>query len=191
MSLYLLKKNVFLLLLLITTNTYCQTEKNEENKNSSPIKSLSISTNIATLCLGISYNVSDRNELLLDGSFSHWNFGSKDRPRYWRSWNLSPQIRSYFNEDKSTYLGAQLSLGQYNISSQQGEYIGGGIAFGKQYYVAKNLVIDLGLTLGYLSFKNRASYIYHDNTFYTNRVKDDSNYWGPTSVSIKFSRKIM
>ena len=195
MNVYLLKAYVLSVLLLITTNTYCQIEGGKEDQNSLPKYSLSLSTNLATWLLGIpslgvSYKVSDRNELLLDGSYSHWNFQRQGRPHYWRSWNLSPQVRSYVNADRSTYLGVQFNVGEYNISSQQGKYLGGGVTVGKQYYAGKNLVIDLGLTLGYLRFRDRASYIYQNNVFYRNRVKEDSNYWGPTSVSIKLARKI-
>ncbi|MCA5006259.1 DUF3575 domain-containing protein [Sphingobacterium bovistauri] len=195
MHVYKLKAQVLFVLLLITTHTYCQVEDNEEHQNSLTKNSLSINTNLATWIigipsLGVSYRVSDRNELLLDASYSRWNFERKGRPRYWRSWNFSPQFRSYVNHDRNTYVGAQFSVGQYNISSQVGKYLGGGLIIGKQYQAGKSLLIDLGLTLGYLRFRDRASYTYHNTVFYKNRVKEDSNYWGPTSVSIKLSRKI-
>lgn len=180
--------------LFITMNAYCQYD-NSFQDNYFPSRSLSIRTNIPTWLigipsLGISYKTSERLEFNIDGAFSYWNFQRKGTPHYWRTWNISPQVRTYVNHDRSTYLGTQFSVGQYNISSQQGNYFGGGISVGKQYYAGKKLLIDLGLTLGYLRFTDRKSYTSHDNVFYTNRVTEDSNYWGPTSVSIKLSRKV-
>lgn len=183
---------VFFLSLLVL-NTHAQEVSSEPNSFSA--KSLNLRTNIPTWLmgvpsLGVSYKTSDKVEIIVDGAFSPWKYTRNGYTHYWKVSNISPEVRTYVNKDRSTYLGAQFSIGQYNISSQQGKYLGGGLTVGKQYYAGKNLLIDLGLTLGYLRFSDRASYTYHNNAFYTNRVKEDSNYWGPTSLSIKLSRKI-
>lgn len=190
----MLKIKLLLVGIICAMHSYAQ-EAYQVESNSFPSKSLSISTNVPTWLigipsLGIAYKPSDRSEILVDGSFSHWNFKRDNTPHYWRSWNVSPQVRRYINDDRSTYLGLQYSVGQYNISAQQGKYMGGGISFGKQYYLAKDMLIDLGLTLGYLRFRDRASYTYSNEVFYTNHKKKDSNYWGPTAVSIKLIKKI-
>lgn len=189
----MLKIKILLIGILLGVNSYAQESPKEVN--SFPSKTLSISTNIPTWLLGIpslgiSYKTSDRTEFLVDGSYSHWNFKRKGMPNYWRSWNVSPQVRRYVNADRTAYLGLQYSIGEYNISNQQGKYMGGGVSFGQQYYLAKNMLIDLGLTLGYLRFSDRASYTYSNDVFYINSLKKNSNYWGPTSLTVKLIKKI-
>lgn len=176
--------------------TLCYAQSNSEvEPNSFSSKSLSISTNIPTWVLGIpslgiSYKVSNQFEIKIDGAFSSWEFKRNSIPHHWNFWNISPQVRSYINKDRSTYLGLQYSIGDYNMSRQQGKYEGGGLTIGKQYYAGKRMLIDLGLTFGYLRLSDRESYTYSNNIFYRNRIKGDSNYWGPTALSIRLTRKV-
>lgn len=185
----------FLLIgILLGVESYGQDNESSES-NDLPNKSFFITTNIPTWLigipsLGIAYQKSEKTEILLGGTFPFWNFKKKDEPRYWRSWSISPQFRKYINTHRDAYVGLQYQVGQYNILDNQGKYMGGGISFGKQYYFAKNMLIDLGLTLGYLRFTDRAKYIHNEDVFYIDQLKKDKNYWGPTSISVKLIKKL-
>ncbi|MCI0922089.1 DUF3575 domain-containing protein [Sphingobacterium rhinopitheci] len=186
-------KVTFLMLLCILTSRGQDDSLLQANHFSAG--SISIQTNISTWLLGvpslgISYKPSDRLEVMLDGAFSHWKYTKNGLPYYWRNWNISPQVRTYINADKSTYLGLQYSMGQSILSRQLSKYKGGGITIGKQYYAGKKLLIDLGISFGYLKLTDRFSYTYSNNVYYKNRSKEDLNYWGPTALSIRLSRKV-
>lgn len=188
-------KTYTIFLLLIITSFKCYAQEDQSSINSFSAKSLTLRTNIPTWflavpSLGIAYKISDRVEIATDGAISTWNFKRKSKSNYWKNWNISPQIRTYINTDRSTYLGVQYSVGQYNLSKEQGNYTGGGLSIGKQYYAGKNLLIDLGLTLGYLKLSDREKYIEENNTFYRIERKNDHYYWGPTALSIRLVRKV-
>ncbi len=188
-------KTYILFLLLIITNLKGFAQDQHAYKHSFPAKSLTIRTNIPTWLflvpsLGIAYRLSDRVELAADGALSTWVYKRKEKSNYWRVWNVSPQIRTFINADHSTYMGIKYSLGRYNISREQGNYWSSGISIGKQYYAGKNLLIDLGLTLGFMKFSEREKYIQENNTFYRIENKKDNHYWGPTAVSICLARKV-
>lgn len=181
-------------MVLCALTTYSQ-ENSPVEANHFSSGSLSIQTNIPTWLLGvpslgISYKTSDRFEVLMDGAYSNWKYTREGLPYYWKNWNLSPQIRTYVNADRSTYLGIQYSMGQSILSTQLTKYKGGGISIGKQYYAGKKLLIDLGVTFGYLRLTDRYSYTFSNNVYYRDVTKDNSNYWGPTALSIRLSRKV-
>lgn len=188
------KSYVFFLLLLFAINGSAQ-ERMVSEADYFPAGSLSVRTNLPTWLLavpslGLSYKSADRLEFILDGAYSHWNFKRKGMDNYHHFWNVSPQVRTYINPSHTAYLGLQYSMGEYNMSRQQGRYMGGGLAIGKQYFAGKNLLVDIGLTLGYLQLSKRESYRQENGDFYRTQTKENTNYWGPTSLSIRFSRKI-
>lgn len=188
------KSYVFFLLLFFAIKGYAQESVPAEPDQFSP-GSFSVRSNLPTWLLavpslGLSYKTTDRFEFIVDGAYSHWNFKRKGMANYHNFWNISPQIRTYINHQYSTYIGLQYSMGEYNISRQQGRYVGGGLAIGKQYFAGKNLLIDIGLTLGYLKISKRESYQQENGDFYRIYSKENANYWGPTALSIRFSRKI-
>ncbi|MVZ62194.1 DUF3575 domain-containing protein [Sphingobacterium humi] len=189
-----MQRYCLILLFLFSVLLSLAQEQPTKASNSFPGKSFSLRTNLPTWLLampslGIEYKTSDRTALIVDGVYAHWNFKRKEADRFWHFWNVAPQVRRYVNADCSTYVGLQYSMGRYNLSSQQGEYLGGGFTFGKQYYAGKNLLIDLGLSLGYLKISTRESYRQIDGEFYRNKSKQNRNYYGPTSLSVNLVRK--
>lgn len=163
--------------------------------DSFPKGSLSLRTNIPSLVLlipsiGMEYKTSDQFALILDGGYSHWNFKRNDKDNYWRHWYLQPQIRKYVNPNKDAYIGLQGIIGEYNISTEQGRYTGGGFAFGKQYYAGKKLLIDIGLTLGYMRISHLDKMMQSDGQFYRTDAPKAHDYFGPTSISITLQRKV-
>lgn len=188
------KSYIFFLLMLCAAGGYSQENMLPEADRFSS-GTLSVRSNLPTWLLavpslGLSYKSTDRLEFIVDGAYSHWNFKRKGMDNHHNFWNISPQIRTYINHQSSTYLGLQYSMGEYNMSRQQGRYLGGGLAIGKQYFAGKNLLIDIGLTLGYLQISKRESYQQENGDFYRIYSKENANYWGPTALAIRFSRKI-
>lgn len=184
---------IFLFIIIFSFKCYAQDEQTFSNSFSS--NSLTFRTNIPTWFLavpsiGVAYKISDHLEIATDAAISTWNFKRAGRSNFWRNWNVSPQVRTFINSDRSTYLGIQYSVGQYNISKEQGNYTGGGLTIGKQYYAGKKMLIDLGVTLGYLKLTEREKYIEEDNLFYRIERRSNHYYWGPTALSIRLSRKV-
>ncbi|WP_437920263.1 DUF3575 domain-containing protein [Sphingobacterium sp. LRF_L2] len=140
--------------------------------------------------IGIEYRSRQQFAVLLDGSFAPWNFKRKGNDHYWRLWNVAPEIRYYIGSQRSTYLGLQYNMGEHNFSRQQGRFMGGGISFGKQYVAAGHLLIDIGLTIGYLRFTEQERYEQVGDILYRTKMKTDDHYWGPTNLSIRLSRKL-
>lgn len=145
---------------------------------------------LAVPSLGMAYKPTANLELLVDATYAAWKFKRKGVQRHHNFWNISPQVRTYIGQAKSTYLGIQYSLGEYNISRQQGQFQGGGLAVGKQYFASKNLLIDIGLTLGFLQLSERENYSTIGSDTYRTKAKENVNYWGPTALSIRLSKKI-
>ncbi len=155
----------------------------------------SLRTNLASLAvlapsLGLEYQFNNKLAVMLDGSFAYWNFETETRNKYWRLIHISPKVRQYVNPSRNAYLALQFDIGAYNIAQEIGKFKGGGIAFGKQYYLTKNTWIDLGLTLGYLHFSDRKKYDEINDTYYLQEDKGRKNYWGPSQVSINIIRKL-
>ena len=172
---------------------YCVVWGQEVNGPSSGQLSLranTLSWAILAPNLGLEYQLNNKIAVLVEGSYAHWNFKNDRRDQYWHLWHISPKIRNYVNPSRNAYIGLQFDMGAYNISSQQGKFIGGGIAFGKQYYLTKNSWIDLGITFGALQLSEREKYYEYKEDHYLSSRKPAKNYWGPTQLSIAIIRKL-
>lgn len=184
---------LFAFILAILTSSIQAQETNPEAPSYFPKGSLGLRTNtvswvLLTPNLGIEYKVSDNLGLLVDGGWAHWNL--KSRNRYWRVWNIEPQIRTYFGSDKNNYIGAQYTMGEYNLLGDQAKYMGGGLTLGHQFYCGKNLMVDLGLSLGYLYLHDKEKYERIDGHNYRTTSKSSHGYWGPTGLTVSFVWKI-
>lgn len=159
----------------------------------SPKGSLSLRTNVLgwamlTPNIGIEYKTSDNVGLLVDGGWAHWNLSTQNK--YWRVWNVAPQARYYFGIAKDSYLGAQYTMGEYNLVGRQGKYMGGGLTLGHQFYAGKNLMVDLGLAFGYLHLYDKEKYDRVNGLNCCSGEKTSNGYWGPTGLSMTFVWKI-
>ena len=165
----------------------------ETEQTYSPKGSLSLRTNAATWLLltpnlGIEYKATDRLGLLVDGGWAHWKLNTQNK--YWRIWNVSPQVRYYTGTLKDNYIGLQYTMGEYNLTGSQGKYMGGGLTLGHQFDCGRNLMVDLGLSLGYLYLHDKEEYQRIDGHNYRSGKKTANGYWGPTGLTVSFVWKI-
>lgn len=137
---------------------------------------------------GFEYKVSDNIGLIFDGAFARWSLETSNK--YWNIWNIAPQARYYMGKLKDNYVGAQYTMGEYNLTGTQGNYLGGGLTFGHQFDCGYNLLVDLGLSIGYLYLKDIEEYTRKDGVNISTRDKYSHGYWGPTGASITFVWKI-
>lgn len=138
--------------------------------------------------LGIEYKASDNIGLIVDGAFAQWSLNSTNK--YWHLWNVAPQARYYAGELKYNYLGLQYTMGEYNLTGKQGSYLGGALTLGHQFYCGHNLLVDVGLSLGYLYLYDTEEYAHKNGINIRTKDKYSHGYWGPTSASITFVWKI-
>ena len=157
-------------------------------KGSLSLRSNTVSWLMLTPSLGLEYKATDNLGLLVDRAWSHWNLDTQNK--YWRLWNVAPQVRYYLGNLKDSYLGAQYTMGEYNLVGYQGKYMGGGLTLGHQFYLGKNLMADLGLSLGYLYLHDKEEYQCIDGHDYRTTPKSSHGYWGPTGLTISFVWKI-
>lgn len=155
--------------------------------------SLSLRTNtIPWLMLmpnaGIEYKASDNIGLIVDGAYAHWSLNATNK--YWHVWNVAPQVRYYTGISKDNYVGAQYTMGSYNLTGKQGDYMGGGLTLGHQFDCGRNLLVDVGLSLGYLYLYDTEEYIQKNGVNIRTKDKYSHGYWGPTGASITFVWKI-
>lgn len=188
-----MKKLIILFLLLGFFAGMQAQETNQDEQTYFPKGSLSLRTNavpwlLLTPNIGLEYKASDNVGLLIDGSWAHWKLNTETR--YWRIWNVAPQVRYYFGEAKYNYIGAQYTMGEYNLTGDQAKYMGGGLTVGHQFNCGKNLMVDLGLSLGYLYLHDKEEYIRFKGDDYRIKGKTSNGYWGPTGLSITFVWKI-
>lgn len=172
--------------------SYAQ-ETTQSSQSYFPKGSLSLRTNIATWAMlmpnvGAEYKTSDNIGLLVEGTFARWNLSSTDK--YWHIWNVAPQIRYYAESDKASYLGGQYTMGEYNLTGKQGCYLGGGLTLGHQFYCGYNILVDLGVSLGYLHLYDTEEYTRKNNVNIRTKDKYSHGYWGPIGASITFVWKI-
>lgn len=181
-------------ILLLSLSLYSYGQSNVESLPTYSAKgSLSIRSNIVPLVMlmpnmGVEYKASDKIGLLVDGGWAHWNLNTQNK--YWRMWNVSPQGRYYIGESKYNYIGAQYTMGEYNLIGDQGKYMGGGLTLGHQFYAGKNLMVDLGFSLGYLHLYDKEKYKRFNGVDYRDGRKTSNGYWGLTSLSMTFVWKI-
>ncbi|MBK5720795.1 DUF3575 domain-containing protein [Dysgonomonas sp. Marseille-P4677] len=137
---------------------------------------------------GFEYKPSDNIGLIVDGAFAHWSLNTTNK--YWHLWNVAPQVRYYIGELKDNYLGLQYMMGSYNLTGKQGSYMGGGLTLGHQFDCGQNLLVDVGISLGYLYLYDTEEYTRKNNVNVRTKDKYSHGYWGPTSASITFVWKI-
>lgn len=188
-----MRKQLFIFFLLFSgLYSYGQSSK-EVLPDYSTKGSFSLRTNVIPWAMlmpniGVEYKTSDEIGLILEGGWAHWSLNTTEK--YWRMWNVAPQVRYYVGEPKYNYVGLQYTMGEYNLTGDQGKYMGGGLTLGHQFYVAKNLMVDLGLSLGYLHIYDKEKYQRIDDVDYRMSTKTSNGYWGPTGFSITFIWKI-
>lgn len=190
-----MRKQIFIILLLLTpviSGLRAQGVKPEEPtyfpKGSLSLRTNTVSWLLLAPSLGAEYKVSDNFGLLAEGSFAHWNLDSRNK--YWRLWNVSPQVRYYAGKLKNNYIGLQYMMGEYNLTGYQGKYMGGGLTLGHQFDCGKNLLVDLGLSLGYLYLHDKEEYQRINGHDYRNGSKTSNGYWGATGLTVSFVWKI-
>lgn len=187
-------KETLLILLLSLCFSLLSAQENTKTLNTYfPKGSLSLRTNtvswlMLTPSLEVEYKPSDNLGLLVDGAWSHWKLNTQNK--YWHMWNAAPQVRYYTGALKNNYIGVQYTMGEYNLTGYQGKYMGGGFTLGHQFYLAKNLMVDLGLSLGYLYLHDKEEYQRIDGHDYRTTPKSSNGYWGPTGLNVSFVWKI-
>lgn len=89
--------------------------------------------------------------ILVNGSWSPWSWSDK----YYRLWEVAPEVRYYLGKEKKGYLGLLYKEGQFNYkfseTGRQGVISGGGITGGYQLRLNESLSMDFNLGLGYLN----------------------------------------
>jgi len=186
------KQLIFMFFLVLPFVAYGQ-HSSETLPTYSSKGSLSLRSNLTSWLLltpnmGIEYKATDNIGLIAEGGWAHWNL--KTQNKYWRVWNVAPQVRYYTGSLKDNYIGLQYTMGEYNLIGDQGKYMGGGFTFGHQFYCGKNLMVDLGLSLGYLYLHNKEEYERINGHDYRNGIKTSNGYWGPTGVNVTFVWRI-
>lgn len=187
-----MKLKLTLLCLLACTLLHAQNQ-DFQSTTYLPKGSLSLRSNVIPWLIlmpnaGMEYKPSDRVGLIVDGGWMRWNMKMTDK--YWRMWNVAPQIRYYVGASKNSYIGAQSTMGEYNFTGSQGVYMGGGLSLGHLFYAGKNLMVDLGLSLGYLHLSKKEDYKHIDGKNYRDSQRTSNGYWGPTNLSMTFVWKI-
>lgn len=160
-----------------------------------PEKSISLRSNIAfwmiaTPNVGVEYKLTERVGIIVDGAYAPWSWKSDREKKYSRLWNLSPQVRYYALTDKSTYLGLQGNIGEYNLWKEQGNHNGISIALGHQFPLSNNLLFDMGFSLGYLHRYNIEKYEWNGSENKLTSREKSKNYFGPTALSLSLVWKI-
>jgi len=187
------RKQIFFFLLLFLPYLAYGQNSNDTTPDYFTKGSLSLRTNAASWLLltpniGVEYKATDNLGLFIEGGYAHWKLNTRNR--YWHVWNVAPQVRYYTGKLKNNYIGLQYTMGEYNLVGRQGKYMGGGLTLGHQFYLTKKLMIDLGISLGYLYLYDKEKYERINNTDYRDGQKTSNGYWGPTGVSANFVWKI-
>ncbi|MDU1891997.1 MAG: DUF3575 domain-containing protein [Dysgonomonas sp.] len=137
---------------------------------------------------GFEYKVSDNLGLIVDGAFARWSLNTTNK--YWHIWNVAPQVRYYMGKAKNSYMGGQYTMGDYNLTGSQGSYMGGGLTLGHQFDCGHNLLVDLGLSLGYLYLYDKEEYTRINGENVRDGSKTSNGYWGLTGLNVTFIWKI-
>lgn len=188
-----MKLKITLLCLFSCTLLHAQSQKNPPEADYSSKGSISLRSNVVPWMIlmpnaGIEYKPSNQVGFIVDGGWMRWSMNTADK--YWHMWNVAPQVRYYAGESKYNYIGTQYTMGEYNFEGSQGKYLGGGLTLGHQFYVSKNLMVDLGFSMGYLHLYNKEEYNHIDGHDYRRGKKTSRGYWGPTGLSLTFVWKV-
>lgn len=188
---WLIKKQFLILLLLLIpfiNRLQAQQLQQEDaacfSKGSLNLRANAVSWLMLTPNVGLEYKATDNLGLLIEGGWSHWKLNTKNK--YWRIWNVAPQARYYLGNLKKSYMGAQYTMGEYNLTGDQGKYLGGGLTLGHHFFLRKNLMADIGLSLGYLYLYDKEKYERIDGHNYRTSAKKSHGYWGPTGLTASF-----
>lgn len=192
-------KHVFLAVLLCSTYILAHSQNSipKEVLNESPsLRGLSLRSNaipwiVLTPSLGLEYRPTNSFSVLVNGAYAHWTWDKSMRRHH--LWQIAPQVRYYVGVMKDSYIGLEGQVGEYNLKhsmiGRQGNFMGGGVSLGHQFVNSKRLLIDLGISLGYLRFKDAEKYE-RINNVNTRMSKGSHNYWGLTGASVTFVWKI-
>lgn len=150
---------------------------------------LSLRTNMlrwATLTpdLGVEWHI-DRNwSILVNGSWTSWSWQGKER-RY-ALWNVMPEARCYFGQEKRGYAGVMLEVGEFNyklsIIGKQGDLLGGGVTCGYLFSLGKHFDLDFHAAVGYLH-ADYDRYVVRDGVR-VRRSSEIKNWWGPVNLGV-------
>lgn len=142
--------------------------------------------------LGVEWRVNRNLGIKFDGSLSWWG---SEHGKVQKIWVLSPEVRWYMGGAKRFYLGLGGNYGEYNTygyllgklwsdnTGYQGKLYGGGLTVGYQARLARHLLLDLNLGLGYTRLEYDSYTVRNETRIY--EKKDQSkNFWGPTQAGV-------
>ncbi len=134
--------------------------------------------------LGIEWRINHHVGILVNGSYTSWDWDNKNR-RY-SLWEVNPEVRWYQGTSKNWYLGAMYKVGSFNYklskTGKQGDLMGGGITGGYMLKLNKSLSMDFSLGLGYVH-ADYDKYTIIDNV----RVRQGNatkNWFGPIQAGV-------
>lgn len=189
------REHIFILIILcLPIVCYGQRDCNLTSKSRSSFPNLNFRTNLATWVIlapsfGVEYRASDRIGLLLDTNLIQLDL-DRTKYRYWRIWGVAPQVRYYLSRNLNNYIGLQYSLGSYSVSKKQGDFQGVGMTVGHQFSLAKRLLFDMGLSLGYLRLYNTERFERIDGVNYLIGERYTSDYYGLSGISMSLVWKL-
>lgn len=134
--------------------------------------------------LGLEWRINRHVGILVNGSWTSWNWNDSDR-RY-ALWEVNPEVRYYIGKEKRGYIGAMYKAGAFNYklsaTGKQGDLTGGGITGGYRLKLNSALALDFTLGLG-CARADYEKYTAIDGV----RVKqgrETKNWWGPTQAGV-------
>lgn len=188
-----IKAGVFFILLFTASNLHAQ---------NIAVKSNLLYDLTSSLNIGGEIRCDDTHTFNLSINYNPWNFGNNRKMKHFL---LQPEYRKWLNETFSgSFIGIQAHYAQFNFGGMlpwgfgdgkmlgienkliannrfQGNLIGFGISYGYQWIISPQWNLEAACALGYahLSYKRygqpkEAAFI----------EKSQTNYWGPTQVSI-------
>lgn len=134
--------------------------------------------------LGIEWRLNRSWSVLVNSSYTSWNWS--DKKRNYGLWELNPEVRLYMGKTRRGYLGAMYKVGSFHYkfseTGRQGDLMGGGLTGGYVVRLNRALSLDLSAGVGYVH-ANFDKYTVIDGV----RVRqgsDSKNRWGLTSVGV-------
>lgn len=163
-------------------------ERQESEAQSSPYH-FALRANLlrwATLTpdLGIEWRINRSMGILVNGSYTSWNWDDKNR--CYALWEVNPEVRWYLGEQKAWYVGAMFKAAQFNYklsnNGRQGDLMGGGITGGYQLKLSKALALDFSLGLGYVNADTEKFKII--DGVRVRQGNETKHWWGPTQAGV-------